>query len=189
MRQNPRGLRSVSLLLAAAIALLSAGCASVPIGSEPQASCTLLSSMDAGTYGTNFFTNPFMKPSSLIRGTPDEFVVLDLTLRLPESATVNLEGSVTQDSGDTVARMYTLKEMHTYWDGWGDNSDVTSRTRIEALERYYAPSDQFQAHKGRSEYVVVLMGKNPLPRPATVEFSVSINGVPQPFKFPLPPLK
>jgi hypothetical protein len=173
------------------VAVFMASCATEPPGTGTTGvSCTLLNWLDLGSYGANYTTNPFLAPTSMLKGTPDEFVALDLMLSLPDSATVNLDGAVRSDSGDLVARMNDLPQMRDYWDNWGDRTDKTSRTRLDTLNRWCMPSSQFVAHKGRTEYVIVLMGKNPLPRPASVVVSVSLNaGDPQTFTFPLPPKK
>ena len=174
-----------------AVTLLAVSCASQPANAsgKPGASCKVLSFGDLGTYGASFFSNPFMQPSSILSGTPEELVVLDLSLSLPDSATVDLDGSVKVPTGEVVARVYSLSEMQDFWNGWGDKSSATSRTRIDTLTRYYAPSDHFMARKGNAEYIVVLMGKNPLPRPAMVELTVSLNAVTQSFTFSLAALK
>ena len=168
-----------------------ASCVTAPPGAgTPGVSCTLLSSLDLGSYGVNYTTNPFLPPTSLVKGTPDEFVALDLVLSLQDSATVNIDGAVRSESGDQVARLNDLPQMRDYWSNWGDRTDKTSRTRLDTLDRWCMPSTQFAAHKGRTEYVIVLIGKKPLPRPASVAVSVSLNGGdPQIFTFPLLPKK
>jgi hypothetical protein len=174
-----------------AVLFLSAACATGarPASGEPEVLCTMLTSWDLGSYGANSATNPFLAPSGLIEGTPDEFVALDIALSLPDSATLSIDAAVRRagENGEIVARLYSLQDMRKYWRAWGDPSAQTSRTRLDTLERWYAPSSQFVAHKGRSEYVIVLVGKNPLPRPASATVSIALNGkVGGTFEFPLP---
>jgi hypothetical protein len=191
MRSHLKSMRSTGLLVVIVIiTFFAAACASGPQGTTPEVSCALLSSWDLGSYGSSYVSNPFMAPTSLLKGAPDEFVPLGLTLSLPEAATVNIDASVRNETGDVVARLYTLPEMEQYWSNWGDATDRTSRDRLQTLDRWYIPGAQIAAHKGRTEYVMVLMGKKPLPRPASVMVAVSINaGDPQMFTFPLPPKK
>jgi hypothetical protein len=192
MRNLMKPARSLGLLAAvSAIVLVVAACATGPhAGSGAPVSVTVLSSRDMGSYGPTYNSNPFIAPDAFIKGSPDEFVVLDVTLALPDSATVNIDAAVTDEAGTTVARMYSLDDMRRYWSDWGDQSEKNSRTRIETLVRWYPPSSQFVAHKGGSEYIIVLIGKRPIPRPSTAAISVSINAVEQgPFTYALPPRK
>ena len=173
-----------------AIILFATGaCATAPFPSSPEVTFALLSVRDLGTYGQTFASNPFLAPSGFVHGAPDEFVAVGLKLALPDAGTVSLDGSVRTPDGREVARFYSLPEVQKYWSDWGDQSDLNSRSRLDTLNRWYPSASQFQAGKGRSEYVVILVGKNPLPRPATVTLTVTLNGGPQEFTFPLPDKK
>jgi hypothetical protein len=179
------------ILLAAGLSIT--GCASAPAersGSSPAISCRLLPKTDIWSYGPTYATNPFLAPSGLIKGTPDELAVLRIDLTLPESARIGIQGSVQDSAGNTVARLLDLNELRTYWSDWGDRTDKSSRDRLGMLERWCVPSLEFNAHGGRSQYVIVMMGKNPLPRPASVVVSVTLNNVEAgSFTFELPPKK
>ena len=193
MSYHLRRVKSAIFLAAIlAVALSSAGCASGPstAAETPAVSCILLSSSEIGHYGASRAINPFSPRTSLLQGTPDEFVVLQLNLSLAESTRVAIAGSVQDAAGNEVARLQSLTQMQEYWRFGTDLPDREARARVDTLARYYAPSLEFVRNKGRPEYIVVLMGKKPLPRPASILVSVTLSGGdPQLFSFPLPDRK
>ena len=173
--------------VALALVLAVAGCTSRGAVLTPSVVCKLLDQNNVRSYGSTFATNPFLAPSALFRGTPDEFVVVEVDLALPDRRRVDIAGSVVDSSRATVAPLYDLRQMHDYWARWGDMGNRDAWTRGATLEQYYPPSLEFEAHGGRSVYVIVLIGKRPLPRPADVVVSVSLGGAePQLFTFTLP---
>ena len=104
-----------SLLLALSLALV--GCASVPSGTTgPVVAGKILSRADLGVYGGSRSVNPFIAQSALLLGSPDEFVVFELDLTLPQAARILIDGSVTDASGAEVAMLYSPQEMHRYWE-------------------------------------------------------------------------
>ena len=178
----------VFLAVTSVMTISVAGCAGEPAGKERAApvSCTLLTSQDLWQYGATRVLNPFLARQSFIQGTPDEFVALRLTLSLAEAARVSVSGSVQDLDGKEVATLLSRAQLTDYWgqDAQGLNRD--NRPLYDALERYYLPDFPFTSQKGR--YIVILKGKKPLPRPATVLFSVALSdGESQDFTFPLPP--
>jgi hypothetical protein len=184
--------KSACLLLSLLCLMLAiVGCASVPSGTTgPVVSGKILSRADLGVYGGSRSVNPFIAKSALVLGAPDEFVVFELDLTLPQAAHILIDASVTDESGTMVGKLYTPQEMHRYWENTTDVSDHDARTRLETLDRYYAPSFSFDQRGGRFEEILIFVGKNPIPRPATVTVSVTINtDAPQILTFPLPVFK
>ena len=182
------------MFLAAAVlttAVLVASCASAPPSGKPEVSVQIVSARDVSGYGMDWTTNPFLAPSLLARGTPDEFVVLAITTWLPGPLSVGVDATVTNSAGDEVARMYGLQEMHDYWSNWGDQYDKPAETRLVTLDRYYIPSyPSFDAPKGKRTYYAVLIGKKPIARPSTVRATVSLGDQePQVFTFDMPPIR
>jgi len=188
-----RLMRAKSAILPAmilAVALSSAGCTSSPATAAPPVACVVLSASQIVMYGPSRAVNPFFPRASAVRKAADEFVVLQLNLSLSEPARIALAGAVRDTAGNDAARLQSLSQMQEYWSFGEDVDDREARARMDTLTRYYSPALQFVQRRGRSEYIVVLLGKNPLPRPATAVLSVSLNGAePQSFTFPLPALK
>jgi hypothetical protein len=183
-------MRSAPLLAALAVAFVLDSCASGPeTGSTSPVTCDLPSSREISFLTTTRSNNPFLPISGLLRGTADEFVVVRIRLFLPDSTIVAVDGSVNDETGAEVAKLQTYTQMAKYWDIAEDLPPRDVQARSDALQRYYPMDAQFKARKGRSEYIVVFKGKNPLPRPATVALTVILNGEPQDFTFPLLPVK
>ena len=94
------------------------------------------------------------------------------------------------EAGTEVAQLQTYAQMVKYWDIAEDLPHRDVQIRSDTLQRYYPPDLQFNARKGRSEYIVVFKGNNPLPRPATITLSVAVGDAePQVFTLPLPQKK
>jgi hypothetical protein len=179
--------------VAVAITVSFASCAGAPepaAGTSP-VSCDLLSNREISLLSTTRVTNPFMPTIGIVQGSRDEFVVARIRLVLPEPTLVVINGSVTGDAGNAVAPLKTYQQMTRYWtEDAGDIDYRDARTRSDVLTRWYPPDLQFTAKAGRSEFVVAFIGKNPLPRPASVTLSVALGDAPpQEFTFPLPPRK
>jgi hypothetical protein len=187
LKQNLR--KPLTFLAAAlAVAVSVAGCSSgpEPAGAIPAVACELVSGRDLWKYGPNAAANPFLPLTGMVRGTQDEFVVLRIRLSLAESTTVEIDGSVEDPTGKKLARLQTLGQMTEYWTGPENIPNRDKQVRSDTLTRYYPPDLHFVVKKGRAEYIVVFTGKSPLPRPAVINLSVTLNGEPQQFTFPLP---
>jgi hypothetical protein len=171
-----------------AFALAAAGCTTAPGAAASPLTCKLLSPQEIGTFAPSRAVNPFVAHGSILQGTPDEFVVLEVDLSLSEPARVSTAASVEDEAGTEVAGLWNRKQMHAYWDHLQDVTDRDDRIRQDTLDRYYPPASEFAARRGQTTWILVLVGKNPLPRPATVKVSVSLNGAEaEAFSFPLPP--
>jgi hypothetical protein len=181
--------RSHVLSAALAVALTAAGCASAPEPTSPSVSGQILTRTEVSYIGATRETNPFIPLSRVIHGAPDEFAVVRIHLGLPAPTLVTIDGSVRDGTGAEVARLQSYQDMADYWNDPTDQLPFrTIQARSDTLQRWYVPSLSFQGNKGRTEYVVVFKGNNPIPRPATVTLSVGFGDeAPQELTFPLPP--
>ena len=132
-------------------------------------------------------TNPFIAPNTMLKGRPNEFVVLRLDVTVAQPSELSIAANVKSEDGVSQAQLYSLNEMQSYWSDWGDQSDYSSRERLSTLNRYYLPKLDFVAHAGQRYYLFILVGKYPIKRPATVSASVTVgSSQPQYFEVPLP---
>lgn len=186
--RRPRFLIIVAAMLAALASAVSCSSGPEPAAAVPSVSCDLLSSREISFLSATRDTNPFFPIAGLLRGSPDEFVVLRIRLSLPGTTAVALEGSTRDGTGTDVAPLQTLSQMKKYWDTPEDLANRDKVAKANTLIRWYPPEPQFTAPRDRSEYLVVFKGKNPIPRPATISLSVTLGDAePQEFTFPLPP--
>ncbi len=166
------------------------GCATIaaPI-TTPDVTAKLVPDRDLAQHGVSFTADPFLAPATLLM-PQDEFVTMTITLALPLAAHVTISGGVEDGTGKSIARLYSKQELHDYWLARGRAQDPDMVKRLSYLDTFYVPSLAFAGFRGRHEYYVVMVGKRPLPRPATVILAVSLGvGDPKQFAFELPPFK
>lgn len=177
-----------ALVLMAVIASLWS-CASAPMVVKPSASVRLMTVDELqSAYGYNFAVNPYLEPSSLIRGKPYEFSVLRIEIATSENAAVAVSAKVLGADGSALAEAKDLEQMKLLWDMW-EGKDSDKNRRLTSLERSYLPGPSFVQKPGSRVYYLVLTGKYPYPRPATVEVSLLVEGLdPVTFSQALPEL-
>ena len=171
--------------------MLGGGCATSPDAqlTGPEVTLRLAPERDLARQGVPFSFDPFLAPADSLHSS-DEFVTVVVDLALPAAARVSISGSVQGSEGVDLARMYTKAQLRAYWLAHGRERDPDMVKRLDYLDRFYAPDLDFYAHKGRSQFYVVMIGKWSIPRPAKAMLTVSLgNGDPQQFEFDLPPLK
>jgi len=183
-------MKSLATFAAAITIVLAASCASVPErGTEPGVELQLLTRSDLKRmYGSNFSTNPYIEPHNLITRQPREFAVLRLRLALADRLPVSVIAKVVGADGAELARHYDLEYMKDFTSTWG-TGDVDVSRRINILEHSYLQSLNFTGYRGSRDYMIILMGNYPMPRPATVQAQVVVgSGEAKLFDFELPPV-
>ena len=165
-----------------AILMLVTSCASSPssVSSEgaPAVSVRLLSGEEIkSAFGKNYETNPYMPYKGLISGAKEEFIVLKVEVPMTQNGAVSVFCSALGPDGKEVATQRDIREMENYWYPIGGKTEVNIEKRISMLRRSYMRSNPYAAKAGKSSFIVVLIGKNPLPRPAKVEVQVMAAGL------------
>jgi len=187
--------QALSACILAAIAFaLFAGCSSSPKvnpDAKPEVHVRLAPDRDLARYGVTASDDPFYPPVQLfsrIVGNQKEFVAIVIDLVLPEASRVSIEGNIADTNGDIVARLYGINEITEFWKASLPGGEPTLAGRIQAINRYYAPSLNFTARKGHREYYVACVGTSPIPRPSTAELFITLgDGAPKSFYFDLLP--
>jgi hypothetical protein len=181
--------RSIILASSALSLLLAAGCASSPSATAPSTSIRLATLEELkSAYGYSYDVNPYLEPSSIFRGKLTEFVVLRVDLNLSAPAKVLVAARVADKDGRIIAEPKDLYLMTLFWDMW-QTSDPNAEKRLTSLERSYLPGLTFEEKAGRHRYYLVLTGKYPLERPATVQAELAVSGMDSiALKLPLPEL-
>jgi hypothetical protein len=180
----------VCIIGCASLVLLFAlvGCASSPPITSSSASLSFASPQELrASYGYNYLTNPYLEPVSLLRGKKNEFIVLKIDLELAVPARVKFYASALSPDGKEVAELKNIELFQLYWDMQAEGEG--SGRRAPNLQRSYLPGFEFTARKGRNTYYAVLIGANPIPRPATVSAELNVVGLDSiVFEAELPPL-
>ncbi len=136
--------------------------------------------------GSTFVENPYLIPEGMIKGKPNEFIVLKVDFALTAPALVEVQAKAVNPEGAPVAPLFSIEDMKTFWEAWpAKESDVLRR--LDRLERTYMPELITKAPKGSTTWYLVFVGKNPIPRPTKVVVKAFIGeGAPASFEFDLP---
>jgi hypothetical protein len=170
---------AASILILACIAFGSMACTTAPASVEGQVSVKLriISEKElAAAYGGEYEINPFIAPSSMITGKPDDFVVLALDLALSKPSRIAVEAQALGPEGGEVASFYSMSMLAEFCRQFNVEK-VEDKRRMAALKRGCAPGPSFDARPGERRIFIVLVGKHPLPAGTRVKASVSLNGV------------
>jgi hypothetical protein len=184
------------VVAAAALAvslILAAGCATTGGGNPgpltDSVSLVLLSEKEVkDQFGWNFTTNPFMaRVGSLIPGTYD-YVVAQLNLSTDAGAKVELLQAEVVDKDNTVkAWYYDRKDFADFAASLGQSQDENSMARRRnVVNWYYLPSRSMDLKHGSYKYIMVFMGKHPVPDNLVAHVLISVNDQVHEFKLPVP---
>lgn len=161
------------------VVLTLAGCATSP-GNPieiPSASARIVGRQElARKFGTDFLKNPYLEPVTLFRGKLEEFVVIEVSLSLPTARNVVIRADVRSKDGAILAEQKDLSYMYTFTQAIISADDRDEIIRTDKLTRSYLPAASISGKAGYTKYLVVLMGKNPIPRPSDAIVEVNISG-------------
>lgn len=143
-------------------------CAGTPRPTENQVTIKLMDTRSIQLWGGQTYNdNPYLPPQGLIQGKPYELAVVKIDANLVAAADFEMQARLVGAEGKDSAVLYSLEDMRYFWASWpGSEGDIMRR--LDRLERSYLPSLRFRAPRGSSTWYLVFVGKNPIPRPATV---------------------
>jgi hypothetical protein len=134
------------------------------------------------SYGPSPNSNPYLSPSSLVLGKPNEFVVMEVRFRAGMMGKAHFD-AVLATAGTTDAVLMTKEAMVDFWTLWQNGEQNMSR-RFAIIESSYMRSQDFSLVNA-PRFWAVIRGKNPLPRPAEIKATISIDGK-EPFSISIP---
>lgn len=172
------------------IALLSmvflASCSTVPEynPSQPQVIIARAESGDFSRYGQSFESNPYLEPKTLLRGKLNEFFVAKLSFNLQQDSRITIIAEAKAPDGTNVATAYDRDGFSEFWTfvSGGNTEDKNFNKKMNTIIQTCIPSMQFIQKAGQSTMYLPIVGKNPIPRPATIYIQVS-NGSGEPTVF------
>ncbi len=169
----------------AAFLILLAGCASsagrvsdsITAGNpEDPVSIVVLSYNDVrAQYGPTFLNDPFIAPAGTIMPTANDYIVLKLNFNLPEKAAfMLLRAEVTDDRGKILAGYMTRAKFADF--AMQQSPDLADNTlKRNKIDWYYLPNPIMTVDAGKHSYLVVLVGKHPIPDTGTIHVAVSLD--------------
>lgn len=172
-------------------ALLVSSCASVKQSGPlvDSVSAVLLSDKEVRMkFGSAYGDNPFIAREGTVTGKPYDFIDAMLSIVTDAGADVEvLEADVVDKDNKTRAWLYdraTFVDIITQLSNQDDTVSVSKRQSV--ANWYYLPSNSFTLKHGKYEYMLVFLGKHPVPYDLHVVVRVMVNGQEQDFTIPVP---
>lgn len=170
--------RHLILFIVGIVGILLSACTSAPKYRTdlPPVRISRATAENIGRYGAGFATNPYLEPRTTIRGKLNEFFIAKVELNLPAKASVSIIAEMKSADGSAAAKAYARDGFIAFWDsvtsGEPDN-DYKTEKKITNISRSCVPYFEFREGAGQTTYFIPFVGKNPIPRPATVYIQVT----------------
>ena len=184
-------MKSTRGALCFAIAVLLAGCSTLPKVQDPSGvdvSVTGLTDQKVQIYygqGGPFEPDPYLSSGQLLTsGNP--FLVLRIEIASLRRAFVSLDSAQAQDSsGAVVARLSSEGDFIEMLGRQSTDEQLLRQLGVK-VERTYFPARGARVEPGKRSFAVVLAAKTQLPTPLTVTAQLSVDGTPRAFQFQWP---
>jgi hypothetical protein len=170
------------------------GCASTQSASADVSSAggdtvvvTLLSESEVRSqYGRTPSDDPFLMGSHTLFGKGYDFIALQLTAASAGGASLEILQAEAQDEKGKVRAKFYDKQSFTdlVTDLSFDPTNIS--TRQNKISWYYLPEKRMHLDRGKSTYVMILVGDHPLPSALTAGVRLLLNGQEQDFSLPVP---
>ncbi len=98
--------------------LLAISCASTPQNDPalPAIEITIASPDEIRQFGIKQGENPYLEPTSLLKGKLNEFLILKIHFNLMERSKVSIIAQSMKEDGSEAGRFYTAKDFAAFWD-------------------------------------------------------------------------
>ena len=189
--KKPRAANAIALV--SALVILS-GCASAPVAKDAEAqpdsvTAVLLSQQDLkAKFSWSLEQNPFMPHVGTITRTDYDYVVVKLSIVTNSGAEVELLQAEVDDANNKIkAYFYDRKDFADYACSilMSKNEAIAAKRR-NVVNWYYLPSRSLKLKHGKHEYIMVFMGKHPLPDDVFAYIRVMVNGEEHEFSLDVP---
>ncbi|HWR12715.1 MAG TPA: hypothetical protein VN445_12900 [Rectinemataceae bacterium] len=143
---------------------------------------------DFSRYGQSYESNPYLEPKTLLRGKLNEFFIAKLSFNLREESRISIIADAIALDGTKAATAYDQDGFRDYWTFVsGDSTEGKNFSKkMNTIAQTCVYSMQFTQKAGQNTMFLPMVGKNPIPRPATIYIQVSTgSGEPAVFKYTL----
>jgi len=121
-------------------------------------------------------TNPYIEPSTVLRGKLDEFYIVKIDFNLEKASRIDIVARMDLANGSPAAYPYDREQFLAYWEGFASHDLIEDNVeyvkKMNAIRNTCFPSYSFIQKSGRSILYLPFIGKNPIPRPAKVYVQV-----------------
>jgi len=158
------------------IAVLSISCTSSPKYdiSMPEITISQASEKELKKFGSNFYENPYLEPSTLLGGKKYEFFIVRIDLNIREATDIEIEAQAEVPQGAAAPRALARNQLIEFWELLSDESVRVNQYQKKktTIELTTCPDFRFRAKEGRKTYYLVFIGKYPIKKP--VSYSIKI---------------
>ncbi|MHB0896688.1 MAG: hypothetical protein ACYC1A_03955 [Spirochaetales bacterium] len=158
--------------------LLAISCASTPQNDPalPAIEITIASPDEIRQFGIKQGENPYLEPTSLLKGKLNEFLILKIHFNLMERSKVSIIAQSMKEDGSEAGRFYTAKDFAAFWDQrdiYTEDENPYGNTKLITIQRSCLPSLDFFQNSGARDYYLPLVSSYPIPRPAKIYVQVA----------------
>lgn len=135
---------------------------------------------DIRSFGFKSGENPYIEPSSLIRGKIDEFFIVKFSFNLSETKNISILAEAQDDKGASIGRFYTADKFVQYWklrDAYDEDDNPYGNAKQVSIQSSCLSSFEFSQKPGVREYYLPFVSSYPIKRPATIHIQVVADDV------------
>jgi hypothetical protein len=137
-------------------------------------------------YGRTPSNDPFIPPAADIFVKPYDYIILQLTAVSAGGGSLEILQAEVQDAKGKVQATFYNKEKFADLAASLTYDPENIAERQNRISWYYLPSERMHINRGKSEYVMILVGKHPLPDGLTAGVRLLFNGEEKAFSMPVP---
>lgn len=169
------------LVVFTAVAFVMQSCTHLPAydSATPPVAISVANPQALYKFGKDSSTNPFMEPSSLLRGKFNEFYVIAIQLNLPKESRISIIAEMSANDGSVPASPYYREYLKEYWELYAERAstsdNVAAASKRNLIDNNVPASAIFKQAAGQTTLYLPFIGPNPIHRPANVYVQVSID--------------
>jgi hypothetical protein len=180
------------MLLALAAAMVLSGCLSSGPDSEAAVSpadpvaVSLVSGRDLrARFGQTFANNPFLSPKPTILEKADDFIALELKVAAGAGADLEVVRAEAVDEKGSVCASFYNREKFTDLAMVLSGPYMDNASKKDKIGWYYLPALKMRVPSGTHSYIMVLVGKHPLPETLSARVEVRLDEQEKSFEIPV----
>jgi len=130
--------------------------------------------------------NPFVAPSASVFPTYNDYIVVKLNFNTSEKAPMTLlRAEVADERGKIFAASMTREKFAEF--AMNQSPEQANNTlKRNNINWYYLPNPSMTVPAGKHSYLVILVGRHPIPDAATIHIDVSVGDQDKTFDIPVP---
>ena len=130
--------------------------------------------------------NPFVAPAPSVFPSYNDYIVLKLNFNTMGAVPLILQrAEVTDERGKAFASFMSREKFQEF--AMNQSPEQANNTlKRNKIGWYYLPQTTITLDAGKHSYLIVMVGKHPIPDTATIHIAVTLNNVDKDFDIPVP---